>query len=188
MHVHPARRGRRSRGEHGASIASPRSSPPTGGKVDSDRSRGAAGASRYEIAHQHEGYYVVVRFTAEPSVQPELDRALKLADEVIRHKILLLPDKATGESEDNRFPASARRETTTEGGPPMASDNRDHDRRQPHGRPRAALHGQRRRGGQLPGRVFHAGSATRPATGRTATRRSSRSTAGGAWPRTPPRR
>ena len=45
----------------------------------------------YEIAHQNEGYYVVVRFTAEPTAQTELERALKLADEVIRHKILLPP-------------------------------------------------------------------------------------------------
>jgi len=45
----------------------------------------------YEIAHQNEGYYVVVRFTAEPARQAELERALKLADEVIRHKILLPP-------------------------------------------------------------------------------------------------
>jgi small subunit ribosomal protein S6 len=48
----------------------------------------------YEIADQHEGYYVVVRFTAEPSAQAEIDRTLKLADEVIRHKVLVLPEKA----------------------------------------------------------------------------------------------
>src|SRR5919108_5995180 len=48
----------------------------------------------YEIGNQHEGYYVVVRFTADPAAQPELERALKLADEVIRHKIILLPQKA----------------------------------------------------------------------------------------------
>jgi ribosomal protein S6 len=47
---------------------------------------------------------VVVRFEAEPSVQSELDHTLKLADEVIRHKILLLPDKVSEKSEDNRFP------------------------------------------------------------------------------------
>lgn len=47
----------------------------------------------YEIAHQNEGYYVVVRFTAEPSVQAEIDRTLKLADEVIRYKVLVLPEK-----------------------------------------------------------------------------------------------
>jgi small subunit ribosomal protein S6 len=56
----------------------------------------------YEIADQHEGYYVVVRFTAEPSVQAELDRVLKLADEVIRHKVMILPEKANAAS-----PASA---------------------------------------------------------------------------------
>jgi small subunit ribosomal protein S6 len=48
----------------------------------------------FEIAHQNEGYYVVVRFSAEPSVQGDLDRALRLADEVIRHKVLILPEKA----------------------------------------------------------------------------------------------
>jgi ribosomal protein S6 len=37
---------------------------------------------------------VVVRFEAEPAAQAELDRTLKLADEVIRHKVLLLPDRA----------------------------------------------------------------------------------------------
>ncbi|HYJ60478.1 MAG TPA: 30S ribosomal protein S6 [Actinomycetota bacterium] len=45
----------------------------------------------YEIDRRNEGYYVVARFSAEPSVQPELERVLKLADEVIRHKILLAP-------------------------------------------------------------------------------------------------
>jgi small subunit ribosomal protein S6 len=31
----------------------------------------------YEIAHQTEGYYLVVRFTAEPSAQAELERTLR---------------------------------------------------------------------------------------------------------------
>jgi len=48
----------------------------------------------YELARQTEGYYVVVRFRAEPETQQELDRTLKIADEVIRHKVLLLPEKA----------------------------------------------------------------------------------------------
>jgi small subunit ribosomal protein S6 len=59
----------------------------------------------YDIAHQHEGYYVVVRFVADPSTQAELDRTLKLADEVIRHKVLLLPDKKAS-PEDAKQPAS----------------------------------------------------------------------------------
>ncbi|MGZ8580758.1 MAG: 30S ribosomal protein S6 [Actinomycetota bacterium] len=47
----------------------------------------------FEIDHQNEGYYVVARFTADPAVQPELDRVLNLADEVIRHKVIALPAK-----------------------------------------------------------------------------------------------
>ena len=54
----------------------------------------------YEIAHQHEGYYVVLRFRADPAVQPELDRVLNIADEVIRHKILQLPDAALATPEE----------------------------------------------------------------------------------------
>ncbi|MDH5224177.1 MAG: 30S ribosomal protein S6 [Actinomycetota bacterium] len=47
----------------------------------------------YEIDHENEGYYVVATFTAEPAAQPELDRVLNLADEVIRHKVLVRPPK-----------------------------------------------------------------------------------------------
>ena len=49
----------------------------------------------FEIDREHEGYYVVLRFTADPSVQPELDRVLNIADEVIRHKILQAPPPST---------------------------------------------------------------------------------------------
>jgi len=47
----------------------------------------------YELADRHEGYYVVTTFAAEPAVQTELERTLNLADEVLRHKVMLLPDK-----------------------------------------------------------------------------------------------
>jgi small subunit ribosomal protein S6 len=47
----------------------------------------------YEIAHQTEGYYAVVRFTADPTVTAELERTLNLADELIRHKVLVVPEK-----------------------------------------------------------------------------------------------
>jgi small subunit ribosomal protein S6 len=60
----------------------------------------------YEIAHQNEGYYVVVRFTAEPSAQAEIDRTLKLADEVIRHKVLVLPEKKPEKAKAAASPAS----------------------------------------------------------------------------------
>jgi small subunit ribosomal protein S6 len=66
---------------------------PSGGEVVS-LDRWGRKRFAYEIAHQHEGYYLVVRFTAEPATQPELNRVLKLADEVIRYKVVLPPETA----------------------------------------------------------------------------------------------
>jgi len=43
----------------------------------------------FEIAHQTEGYYVVVEFQAEPEAVAEMDRVLSLADEVIRFKVVV---------------------------------------------------------------------------------------------------
>ena len=48
----------------------------------------------YEVRHRSEGYYVVIDAMAEPATVAEVDRMLGLADEVIRHKIVRLPDKA----------------------------------------------------------------------------------------------
>ena len=50
----------------------------------------------YEIRKKREGYYVLLEYTAEPKASADLDRMLKLADEVIRHKIVRLPDKVAG--------------------------------------------------------------------------------------------
>jgi small subunit ribosomal protein S6 len=50
----------------------------------------------YEINHQREGYYVVVEATAEPATMTNLDRTLHLADEVLRHKIIRVPDRVAG--------------------------------------------------------------------------------------------
>ncbi len=47
----------------------------------------------YEMRHRHEGYYVVVEFTGSPEAAAELDRVLGLADEVLRHKVVRLPDR-----------------------------------------------------------------------------------------------
>ena len=48
----------------------------------------------YEVHHRSEGYYVLLETTAEPAVLAEVDRMLGLADDVIRHKVIRLPDKA----------------------------------------------------------------------------------------------
>ncbi len=50
----------------------------------------------YEIEDHREGYYVVVDATAEPEVMDELDRTLHLADRVLRHKVIRLPDRVVG--------------------------------------------------------------------------------------------
>ena len=50
----------------------------------------------YEIRKRTEGYYVVLQARAEPKAMAELDRVLSLADEVIRHKVLRIPEHAYG--------------------------------------------------------------------------------------------
>jgi small subunit ribosomal protein S6 len=82
---------------------------PSGGEVAS-LDRWGRKRFAYEIADQTEGYYVVVRFTAEPATQQELDRALKLADEVIRHKVLVLPERT--KTKQATSPASAEASNT----------------------------------------------------------------------------
>ncbi len=47
----------------------------------------------YEINHMNEGYYSLVTFkTDNPVAIDELDRALRLSDAVIRHKVMRLED------------------------------------------------------------------------------------------------
>ena len=46
----------------------------------------------YELNHRWEGYYVLIRAYAEPAVVTEVDRMLSLADEVIRHKVIRVPE------------------------------------------------------------------------------------------------
>jgi len=45
----------------------------------------------YEINHKVEGYYVVFEFVGGSDLDT-LERALRLADETIRHKVVRLPD------------------------------------------------------------------------------------------------
>jgi small subunit ribosomal protein S6 len=42
----------------------------------------------YEIDHMTEGYYSVLAFKAEPDALTDVDRALNLSDQVIRHKFV----------------------------------------------------------------------------------------------------
>jgi small subunit ribosomal protein S6 len=65
-----------------------RSRGATVGRVDHWGKRRLA----YELRHRHEGVYVLVEASAEPAAMTELDRVLHLADEVIRHKVVRVPD------------------------------------------------------------------------------------------------
>jgi small subunit ribosomal protein S6 len=65
----------------------------------------------YELERHTEGYYVVVEFTAEPEAQVELERVLNLADEVIRFKVLLLPEKRE-QTRERQASSPAQAETT----------------------------------------------------------------------------
>ena len=46
----------------------------------------------YEINHQQEGYYLVLEFVTEAREMGTMERPLRLADDVVRHKLIRLPD------------------------------------------------------------------------------------------------
>jgi small subunit ribosomal protein S6 len=48
----------------------------------------------YEVKHQKEGSYVLQDFQFDPSRVPELEAALKITEEVLRHLIVRKPEKA----------------------------------------------------------------------------------------------
>ena len=45
----------------------------------------------YEIDHLSEGYYVVIEFVADGVDLSDFERSLRLADAVVRHKLIRLP-------------------------------------------------------------------------------------------------
>src|SRR3984957_1028903 len=61
----------------------------------------------YEIKHHNEGYYVLIEATADPPAMADLDRMLHLADEVIRYKVIRMPDKIVGRAKPAKVEAGA---------------------------------------------------------------------------------
>ena len=61
----------------------------------------------YELKHRWEGYYVVFQAKAEPTAMDELNRTLSLADEVLRHKVLRIPEAVYGPPKTAGAPAEA---------------------------------------------------------------------------------
>lgn len=47
----------------------------------------------YPIQKKNEGYYVVIEFKAQPTFPKELDRRLKISDNVMRHLIVNKDEK-----------------------------------------------------------------------------------------------
>jgi ribosomal protein S6 len=73
----------------------------------------------YEIAHRSEGYYFLMEVTSEPAPIDDLHRALSLADDVVRHKIVRMPEHNSGRV----LPPSAIEELT-----PSRGRDRERDR------------------------------------------------------------
>lgn len=61
----------------------------------------------YELRHRWEGYYVLLEATAETQVMEELHRMLSLADEVVRHKVIRIPEAALKAREAAPAPAES---------------------------------------------------------------------------------
>ncbi len=74
----------------------------------------------YEIRHHREGTYLLVEAKGEPGSLDGLDRALHLADEVLRHKVVRLPDHATKRTP--RPPADIPTPAAGDTAAPAASD------------------------------------------------------------------
>jgi small subunit ribosomal protein S6 len=63
----------------------------------------------YEINHKHDGFYTVLEFVAEGGGLDDLERQLRLADDVVRHKLIRLPDREAARRGlgDGQTPADA---------------------------------------------------------------------------------
>ncbi|MHB8191085.1 MAG: 30S ribosomal protein S6 [Ferrimicrobium sp.] len=65
----------------------------TGGGVVVEQAHWGRRVLAYPIDHKQEGYYAFLRFQSEPSVVVELDRVLLIADDVLRFKVVRLPER-----------------------------------------------------------------------------------------------
>lgn len=61
----------------------------------------------YELNHRTEGYYFLLRTSAEPAAMAELERMLSLADEVVRHKVIRLPESVAARAQSASAPSPA---------------------------------------------------------------------------------
>ncbi|MDA8356779.1 MAG: 30S ribosomal protein S6 [Actinomycetota bacterium] len=71
----------------------------------------------YEVRHRREGYYVLVEFGGEPQTVSEVDRLLSLADEVLRHRVIRIPDEALARPSTGRAAARSTGRSTARSAP-----------------------------------------------------------------------
>lgn len=71
----------------------------------------------YELKHRREGYYVLMELSGVSQTVSELDRLLSLADEVLRHKVIRLPEKPLRRSGTGRPGTRGSRPGRTEAAP-----------------------------------------------------------------------
>ena len=67
-------------------------SPPPAARSTAGPTGGASGSSPTRSTARRPGYYLVVEAVAPAGSLDELERTLRLADEVVRHKLIRLPD------------------------------------------------------------------------------------------------
>jgi small subunit ribosomal protein S6 len=56
----------------------------------------------YEIKGNKEGYYALIAFKSEPSSIAQIERAYKLNEKVLRHVVVLCPEKKTENPEEEQ--------------------------------------------------------------------------------------
>ena len=61
----------------------------------------------YRLKHRWEGVYVVFQAKSDPAAMDELNRTLSLSDEVLRHKVLRIPEAVYGPPKSAGTPAEA---------------------------------------------------------------------------------
>ena len=69
----------------------------------------------YEVHHRTEGYYALIEMSADPDVVASLERVLSLADQVVRHKVIRLPDKVAARVARSAQGAASASATSTNG-------------------------------------------------------------------------
>lgn len=72
----------------------------------------------YEVKHQREGSYVLQDFQIDPGRVPELESALKITEEVLRHLIVRKPEKSAPTTSVAPPPAEVSLEPVSVAGKP----------------------------------------------------------------------